>query len=465
MTYREMIVIGGYAFLLHLCGLGGVNMLLLHSRAISCKRLVSSFSIWQVSTTFCAILLQWGTYVFIARALGPQRLGIYLFVQWLTTVAVPLIGIGTSTLANRHLTEIQSRETLRSSAGIFYFLWYRQCYRILVYCLLYLILAYPLHAFFAICQPQLLLLACLSMLPLLLSSVAGITLRSLRRSDLLTTLHFCGAIFALLLSLLACRIGKNHISLLLLASTLAGTLTLLLALLYLTRLLPLRQALRPGIFLKERLQQHLKGTPLLFFCDAIVWQRSEILVLACWRSSDELAFYTISSLISTGIMQLLPLLSSLLISPLLHRYFPGRRYPTTYNSFIHSSCSVGLLALISYALLFIWSPELLTLFFGREYLPLLQPLHILLISALFGSIASISLKHLLDGGHKKMQSGISTAAAIINVLLALPFVAWWGMTGAALACATAQIISAAGSILLCVRLLKQATIQNAGQAI
>jgi hypothetical protein len=39
------------------------------------------------------------------------------------------------------------------------------------------------------------------------------------------------------------------------------------------------------------------------------------------------------------------------------------------------------------------------------------------------------------------------------------------MTGAALACATAQIISAAGSILLCVRLLKQATIQNAGQAI
>lgn len=440
-------------------------MLLLHSRAISCKRLVSSFSIWQVSTTFCAILLQWGTYVFIARALGPQHLGIYLFVQWLAAVAIPLIGIGTSTLANRHLTEIQSRETLRSSAGIFYFLWYRQCYRILLYCLLYIALAYLLHAFLAIYQPQLLLLGCLSMLPLLLSSVVGITLRSLRRSDLLTILHFCGAIFALLLSLLACRISKNHISLLLLASTLAGTLTLLLALLYLTRLLPLRQALRPGIFLKERLQQHLKGTPLLFFCDVIVWRRCEILLLACWRNSDELAFYTISSLISTGIMQLLPLLSSLLISPLLHRYFPQRSYPTTYSSFIRSSSAVGLLSLICYPLLFLWSPELLSLFLGRDYLPLLQPLRILLISALFGSIASISLKYLLDGGHKKIQVSIGMAAAMVDVLLALPFVAWWGMTGAALACATAQIISALGSILLCSRLLKRATIQGAGQAI
>ncbi|GHO94511.1 hypothetical protein KSF_045590 [Reticulibacter mediterranei] len=440
-------------------------MLLLHSRTISSKRLVSSFSIWQVSTTFCATLIQWGTYIFIARTLGPHHLGIYLFVQWLAAVAVPLIGIGTSTLANRRLTEIQNRETQRSSAGIFYFLWYRQCYRILLYYLLYLVLAYPLHAFFAICQPQLLLLACLSMLPLLLSSVIGITLRSLRRSDLLTILHFCSTIFTLLLSLLACRINKNHIGLLLLTSTLAGTLTLLLALLYLTRLLPLRQALRPGIFLKERLQQHLKGTPLLFFCDAIVWQRSEILVLACWRSSDELAFYTISSLISTGIMQLLPLLSSLLISPLLHRYFPQRSYLTNYSSFIRSSCSIGLLALICYALLSLWSPELLTLFLGRDYLPLLQPLHILLISAFFGSIASISLKHLLDGDHKKMQSCLGMTAAIVNVLLAPPFVAWWGMTGAALACATAQIISAAGSILLCVRLLKRATIQGAGQAI
>ncbi len=425
-------------------------MLLLHSRAISSKRLVSSFSIWQTCTTLCAILIKWGTSIFIARSLGPECLGIYLFVQWLASVTIPVIGIGTSTLANRYLSTIQSRETLRSSAGIFYFLWHRQCYRIFIYCLLYIALAYPLHALFAICQPQLLLLTALSMLPLLLSSIVGITLRSLRRSDLLANLHFCGAIFALLLSLLACQINKDHIGLLLLASTMAGALSLLLSLLYLTRLLPLRQALRPGIFLKERLQQHLKGTPLLFFCDVIVWQHSEILVLACWRHSDELAFYMISSLICTAIMQVLPPLSSL-----LSRSLPQRGHLTLYSSFIRSSCSVGLLALICCTLFFLYGPELLTLFLGAEYLPLLQPLHILLIAALFGNIASISLMYLLKGGHQKISTGIGITAALVNVLLALPFVAWWGMIGAALACASAQILSAIGSILLCSRLLKR----------
>jgi O-antigen/teichoic acid export membrane protein len=465
MTYREMILTGGYAVLLHLCGLGGVDMLLLHSRAISSKHLIPTFSLWQISTTFWALLIQWGTYIFIARALGPQRAGIYLFVQWLAAVTIPLIGIGTSTLASRRIAEVQSRETLRSSAGVFYFLWYRQCYRILLYCLLYIILAYPLHALFAICQPRLLLLACLSMLPLLLSSIVGITLRSLRRSDLLTILHFCGAISALLLSLLACRISKDHISLLLLASTLAGTLPLLLALLYLTHLLPLRHALQPGIFLKERLQQHFKGTPLLFFCDVIIWQHSEILVLACWRSSDELAFYTISSLACTGIMQLLPLLFSRFLSPLLYHYFSQKYKLTSHNSFVLSSCSIGLLALVFGVLFFICSPWLLILLLGRGYLPLLQPLHILLISSFFGSIASISLTYLLDDKHKRFQLYIGVVAALVNVLLALPFIAWWGMLGAALACASAQLISAISTILICSRLLKQVATPSMEQVI
>ncbi len=439
---------------------GGGEMFLSHSRSISNKRPASSFGHWQIATALCATIVEWGTYILIARTLAPSFFGTYVFVQWLATITVPLIGVGTSTLSNRRIADLQSRETARSAAGIFYFLWYRQCHSMLLYCLLYIALAYPLFKLFHICQPQLLLLASLSALPLFLSSVAGITLRSLRRIDLLVTLHLFGALSALLFCLIASQISKERVGILLLASSLAGTLTLIMAILCVTRLLPLRQALRPGIFLKERLLQQLKRAPLFFLCDLIVWQRSELLLLACWRRPDELAFYTMSTLFSTGLLQLAPLLFSLLIQPILHRYFPQRRYLSAYSTFMRSSCYIALLALSLCSAAIWFSPLLVLTLFGVAYLPLILPLRILLVSALFGSVATVSLTHLTANEHKKAQLWVGMSAASLNALLAVPLVALWGMTGAALACTCAQIVSSVGSILLCSRLLKRtATLQ------
>jgi O-antigen/teichoic acid export membrane protein len=223
-----------------------------------------------------------------------------------------------------------------------------------------------------------------------------------------------------------------------------------------TRLLPLRQALRPGIFLKERLLQHLKSPPLFFICDVIVWQRSELLLLACWHRADELAFYTMSMLFSTGVLELAPLLFSLLVLPILYRYFPRRRYLNVYSTFIRSSCYIALLALFLCTSAILLSPMLILSLLGADYLPLIPPLRILLISALFGSVATVSLTHLTTNERKKAQLWIGTVAAILNVLLALPFVMLWGMIGAAIACACAQIVSSIGSILLCSLLLKRA---------
>lgn len=432
-------------------------MLLSHSRSISNKRPASSFGHWQIATALCATIIEWATYILIARMLAPSSFGIYVFVQWLATITIPLIGVGTSTLSNRRIADLQSRETSRSAAGIFYFLWYRQCYSMLLYCLLYSSLAYPLFRLFHICQPQLLLLASLSSLPLFLSSVAGITLRSLRRIDLLAILHLFGALSSLLFCLLVSQIGKERVGILLLASSLAGTLTLIMAILCVTRLLPLRQALRPGIFLKERLLQQLKRAPLFFICDLVVWQRSELVLLACWRHTDELAFYTMSALFSTGILELAPLLFSLLVHPILQRYFPQRRYLNAYSTFMRSSCYIALLSL-SLCSAAIWlSPLLILTLFGAAYLPLVSPLRILLISALFGSVATVSLTHLTANEHKKAQLWVGMVAATLNTLLAVPLVVLWGMVGAALACSCAQIVSSIGSILLCSHQLKQSS--------
>src|SRR5258708_38292190 len=95
-----------------------------------------------------------------------------------------------ATVTSRHITEIQASEELRIVGGIFQFVWQRQYKSILVYCVMYLCLAVPISWFFGASAPLLLLfLAGLSALPLLLSSVVGTTLRSLRRFDLLASVH------------------------------------------------------------------------------------------------------------------------------------------------------------------------------------------------------------------------------------------------------------------------------------
>ncbi|TMB82212.1 MAG: hypothetical protein E6J44_10220 [Chloroflexi bacterium] len=70
-----------------------------------------------------------------------------------------------------------------------------------------------------------------------------------------------------------------------------------------------------------------------------------------------------------------------------------------------------------------------------------------------GSVATVSLTHLADGDRKRAQIRLGTGAALLNIVLALPCIAIWGTTGAALASAAAQIVSATGSILICRKLI------------
>ena len=74
-----------------------------------------------------------------------------------------------------------------------------------------------------------LLLAGLSTLPLLLSNIAGTTLRGLRRADLLIMLQLFTVLLSLLLIVVAMRINGKPIEAFQLAFALASTLTLILA--------------------------------------------------------------------------------------------------------------------------------------------------------------------------------------------------------------------------------------------
>jgi O-antigen/teichoic acid export membrane protein len=432
--------------------LGGEGMFVSQSHSALNRRALAWSERWSLPGALCARLIGIAAFIVIIQALGPWSCGVFLFVQWLAKAPVPVIGVGASMLANRQVSEIQSREIPRMSAGIFYCLWYRQCRNGLLYCLACILLALPLSWIFAFCNPTLMLLAVLSTLPLLLSGVAGITLRSLRRSDLLTGLHLFGALSTLVCALIAAQMTAQVVSFLL-AVALAGALTLIVALICIVRLLPLEAAMQPGPFLLERLQKALRPSLLLFAVDSVVWQPAEMLLLACWRTPVEVGLYALSAIISSAVMGFISALFSTWMLPLILRYRPEHRYLDEYSAFISNSRYITLLAIALCSVAILLCPIAITFCLGPAYLPIIDPLRILLISAACGSIASVSMAHLARKGWERAQLRLGIAAALLNIALALPCVALWGATGAALAAALAQFVSAIGAVCLCSRAL------------
>ncbi|WP_165423441.1 lipopolysaccharide biosynthesis protein [Ktedonosporobacter rubrisoli] len=428
-------------------------MFLVHARSSLGKRGFFQPGLVQAAMSCCSALLGIGNYVLILRMLAPDDFGTYMLVLWLAASFVPILGTGTSRQANRQLAEIQSQEAPRYAAGIFYFLWYRQCRSMLCYCLVYLLLSFPLSWLFSVCRPLLLLMAGLSTLPLLLSNVVGITLRSQRSANLLAGLHLCGAFLSLLLIFIVALLPGQYVGMLLLALTLANTLTLIIAVVCVLRLLPMREALPPGFFLRERLLQGLKHQPLLFVLDVIVWQHSELLLLACLRGASELGCYELCILLSTGMIELAPALASYLL-PWLIRYLPGAHDSGLYRAFVKTSSYIALLAVPICLLVAVLAPQLIAGLNGA-YLPAVAPLRILLVGCFFSSVATVSLTHLSYGQRKTAQLRLSIGVAILHIVLAIPCVALWGMLGAALASASAQVASAIGSIFICRNMLRQ----------
>ena len=435
-------------------------MLLHYARAEAGNQSVTRPGFIRLSAAAFSTIVGTGSSILVARTLGPNAFGIYTCVLWLATVSIPVIGAGMSTATSHHIAEIQHRQDPRMAAGIFRFVWRRQSRSMFVYCGIYLLLVVPLSWWFGASAPVLaVLLAGVCALPLLLSGIVGVTLRGLRRFDLLATIHLFSAVAGLFLITLAAQVpvapGEQsaQTGLFLLASALAGTFSLAVGVISVMRLLPVRNATKPNGPVVDRLTRGLSNSVPLFLLDGIVWQRSEVLLLGHWQSTAQLGFYALSAIISAHMMEFSPMALSTCILPLVVRTLPRWRYANAADAFVKTSLYVALLALPLCILTIVFCPAIVEFCFGNAYLPVVLPLRLLTVSATIGSIATVSLTHLASGERRRTQIRLGIVAAVLNVILAVPCIMLWGITGAALASMVAQLVSAAGSMLICWKLI------------
>ncbi len=431
-------------------------MYISNERVVTAKPRIVRPGMWRLSIAGCSLCIRFGTYIVIARALGTQSFGTLLFMQWIAALLLPLVGVGMTPVASRRIAEIQHRETTYSIAGIFHLLWRRQCHRVLLYCLLYIPLAFVLSLVLKGTVPFfLLLIAGFSAIPLLLSSVASITLQGLRRYDLLAALRLFSTLLNFCITFAVIQEKSESLSVLLLVPAFTSIVMLTIALVCVAKLLPLRKALELGPLLREHVERDERPSLLLFVLDSVVWRELIFLVLILIQSHtlSVLGFYVFSMLLCTHLVEVAPALFVTCILPLLSRFFPIRHYTDTYDAFIKTSSTIALVAVSICTLISICCPLIITVCLGTAYLPMVTPLRVLLIAVVFGSISTVSLTYLTHHEHKREQVGLGIKIAALHIGLALPCILLWGIIGAAIASTIAHIASTTGTVLICRKLL------------
>lgn len=431
-------------------------MFLFHERVV--KQHIIQPGVWRLSMACGSLCVRLCTYIVIARALGTQNFGILLFMQWLATLFLPLLGIGMTPLTSRTIAKIQQYETSHTIAGIFHLLWRRQCQRILLYCVVYLPMALLIALFTQGTIPLFLfLIAGLGALPLLLGGIVSTTLQGLRRYNLLAGLRFFSTLLNLLLALVGIHIHRSLLGIFLLSPALASIATLIIALVCLAKFLPLHKVIEPGPLLRERVKQVQRPSWLLFLLDSVVWRELLFLflILLHWHLPSSLGFYAFSLLLCAHLTQVAPTVFVTCVIPLLSRLFPVQHYNTMYDAFVRTSSMVAMIAVTLCTLLTLFCPLLITTCFGHAYLPMVAPLRVLLIAVVFGSIATVSLTYLTQYERKREQIWLGIGTAVVHIGLGIPCILLWGIMGAAIAGTIAHVIASVGTVLLCRRFLLQ----------
>jgi O-antigen/teichoic acid export membrane protein len=413
---------------------------------------------WRLSSIGVSVLFGFCTLLLVARTLGPELFGQYAFALWLASAAAPVTGACMSALTSRTIANIQSRAEPEIAAGIFYFVARQRRRRLALYCLLYLLLLVACAKFFGNIPLVPLLLAGFFTLIQMSGGIVAIALRGLRRFDLLAAIHLLGAATTLLLALLSAQTvtsGINQMYLFLLAPAVASMLTVWISALCAGKLLPLKQARKPGMELQEQLARGLRSSLLPVILDVIVWQHAELIAfVGRARSTADLGYYLLGVMISGRVMQALPTLYTTCILPLRLRLLPDRRSTNAADAYRRTTFGLAWLAMPVCAFGVAFCPNLISWYFGAAYLPAVMPLRILLVATALGSISSASVTRLANEERKRAQVWLSAAGAMLTLALAWPLSASAGMMGVAIASAIAQCVCATGTMVICIRKMR-----------
>ncbi len=378
------------------------------------------------------------TSLIIARSLGPDRLGQFSYLSFITNLVVTILTLGLSGTITKFVSEFSGKFGQSVVSGLYR--WLRRIAPIAAVAVataisLTLLAVNPRWHFSSLTIASAALLGVFIYLATMWRSVAQgqQSFSTLLRVNIWSS--WLGLTSALLVLWLHPTVTA-YIWVMALPLVMA-VFALFKSLRFLQRIPADNQEIRRQV---KSMRAYLWPVAVISILDMIVWQYSEVLILGWFRSSAEVAYYAVAfNIASVAITTVASSFDAV--------FFPtiSTLYGLDDHERIRSASSAGLRFLVFLLiplcfLLTVMAPGIIRALYGAAYSPAIAITPVLIFSAGFGRISGIASSIMYSLHRQKIMLRIMFVIAIVNISLDFILIPKFGILGAALANGVAQII-------------------------
>jgi O-antigen/teichoic acid export membrane protein len=412
----------------------------------SLKRRIARNSIWYGIEAAIGILATLATTIVIARLIGPQRLGYFNYIYWLSNTAGGLASLGIPATTGKYMAEYLAGGQKGIARAIFFFTLRSQCAIALVMTTIGLILVFafvdPAYRYAAI-----FLVA--TMLPQMLTFIPSMANVGAEKVAANTRGAFAGTVVYVLLVALSLFLGW-------------GLLGVACAV-FVSRVVELAAKLIPVLgwvretppaelpaSVKKRMISFSGQNMILLILNVVVWDRSDMVFLRMLQADTrQLAFFSVAFSIVEKLFLVPQIFAAGVGASQFSEYGRDRqRLPgltATAAKYVYL-CGLPMLA----GAAAIGSPLIGTLY-GPPYLPMVRVFQVMAIFAIPRLVILPAYNLLLATENQKPLVIWNCVCGAADVLLDLTLIPLFGAFGAAAANGIAQTLAAVGVWVLVAR--------------
>ena len=405
----------------------------------SLKRRIARNSIWYGIDVGIGILGTLATTIAIARLIGPQRLGYFNYIYWLSNTAGGLASLGIPATTGKFMAEYLAGGQKSVARAVFFFTLRAQSAIALVMMTIGLILVFtfvdPAYRYAAILLVATLLPQMVSFIP----SMANVGAEKVAAN---TRGGFAGALTYVLVVILSLSLGWDLLGI---ASAvfLRGVVELavkLIPVLGWIREIPAAELPAP---VKKRMLSFSGQNMILLIVNVVVWDRSDMVFLRMLQTDTrQLAFFSVAFSIIEKLFLAPQIFAAGVGVSQFSEYGRDRKrllsMTTTAAKYVYL-CGLPMLA----GAAAIGQPLIATLY-GPRYLPMARVFQLMAIFAIPRLVILPAYNLLLATENQKPLVLWNCVCGVVDVLLDLTLIPLFGAFGAAAANGITQTLAAVG---------------------